>query len=278
MALPCVVYEISKIWVPRNVRISFGPVVRFCGRISRSLKRFLFTQSGLRLSCSHNILATLLRAWQNESCQPAIDRCDRRKSSANDPREWPARDFEPRLGICKDVGTECPVNAQLPTRNSMLRGLPIWRRHVQQCNFVRKPCCKGLERNLWGSCPLLQNKTWQMWHESWPNLLGVRSHHIYLSNDQNARVLSTSFGQHGLGSSEFFGQEFDCFECDCFQIYGDHGPVQSPEHGQLTVVGCILLLCSWTITRRRIICNSSNDWFSSARTCEHSLKHRWHQL
>ena len=31
--------------------------------------------------------------------------------------------------------------------------------------------------------------------------------HIYLSTDQNARVISTSFGQHGLGSSEFFGQD-----------------------------------------------------------------------
>lgn len=41
----------------------------------------------------------------------------------------------------------------------------------------------------------------------------VRSHHFYLSIDQSARVLSTSFGQHGLGGSEFFGQELDCFEC-----------------------------------------------------------------
>lgn len=87
----------------------------------------------------------------------------------------------------------------------------------------------------------------------------VLSHQIYLSIDQNALVLSTSFGQHGLGSSEFFGQELGCFECDCFQIYGDHGPLQSPEHGQLTVVGSIHLPCSRTITRRRIICNSSND-------------------
>ena len=38
----------------------------------------------------------------------------------------------------------------------------------------------------------------------------VRSHHFYLSIDQNAGVLSTSLGQHGLGSSEFFGQELDC--------------------------------------------------------------------
>ena len=105
----------------------------------------------------------------------------------------------------------------------------------------------------------------------------VRSHHFYLSIDQNARVFHKLWPTW-LGQQRIFRTRTWLFWVRCFRVYGDHCPVQSPEHGQLTVVGCIHLLCSRTITRRRIICNSSNDWFSSARTCEHSLKHRCHQL